>query len=282
MKRAWIALLLVCGVVHADPAADAGKALQAFVDGVAAKRAPSELEAFIGPGDDKEQAIADLAELAKLVAKPKLAITATHVAKSGTAAWIVGEISGAKYNPEFGKTSTAPLRATAFLTLDGGSWHVRAAHWSAGKPNNGRSEMCGMIDPAYVPPPRIAKGTEPVLKIIADAFRGQFEGNGTSAMIVAALSDDAGAHLFGSAPNEKYTGGAAIKKVFKAWKIDLYANTAEHTRSGIAPGGDLAWVALHVQTMWQCTSYRTLFVLQKEGSAWKIVDQHYSEWVLAP
>jgi hypothetical protein len=282
MKRSWIVLLLACGVVHADPAADAGKAFQAFVDGIVAKRAPSELEAFIAPGDDKDQAVADLGELAKLLTKPKLAITATHVAKSGTAAWLVGEISGVKYRANLDKTATTPLRATAFLTLDGGTWHVRAAHWSAGKPNSGPAEMCGLIDPAYVPPPRIAKGTEPVLKVISDAFRGSYEGNGTAAMIVAALSDDAGAHLFGSAPSEKYSGGAAIKKVFKAWKIDLYADTREHTRSGIAPGGDLAWVALHVQTMWQCTSYRTLFVLQKEGAAWKLVDQHYSEWVLAP
>lgn len=61
-----------------------------------------------------------------------------------------------------------------------------------------------------------------------------------------------------SAPSESFTGGAAIKKVFKSWKIDLYADMQDHTRAGIAPGGDL------------------------EGNAWKIVHQHYSDTVSVP
>ena len=280
--RWLVAVVLICRIAHADPAADANKAMQAFVDATAAKKLPGEVEVFIGPQHDAAHAVTEVGDVLDIVGKPKLEIVATHVAKSGTAAWIVAQISGAKYEAEFGKTVTAPLRASAFLTLDGGAWHVRATHWSGGKPNSPPSGMCGLIDPGYEPPPRIAKGTEPVVKVVTGAFAGQMQGAGTSALVIPALSDDKAAQMFGSAPTEKFTGGAAIKKVFKAWKIDLYADTGEHTISGLAPGGDLAWVAMDVQTFWQCTSYRALFVLQKEGTAWKIVHQHYSNSVMTP
>lgn len=279
----WVLVLaLVVRTAHADPAADANKAMQAFVDAAASKNVPDEVEAFIGPAGDDDQPTPELEALAKIVAKPKLKIISTHIAKSGTAAWIVGEIAGVKYEAEVGKTQTTPLRASAFLSLDGGAWHVRAAHWSAGKQDQRMTEGCGMLDPAYQVPPQIAKGAEPAVKVIKDAFAGQFEGNGTSEKIIPALSDANDAQMFGSAPKETFTGGAAIKKIFKKWKIDLSADDGQHTLAGIAPGGDLAWVATDVSTGWMCTSYRALYVLQKEGNAWKIVHQHYSERVLTP
>jgi hypothetical protein len=278
--RFVLVLALLARVAHADPAADANKAMQAFVDAVAAKKLPAEVDSFIGPEHDLEDAIGDLADVAKVVPKPTLKIVSTHLAKSGTAAWIIGEITGGKYEVNE-KMTSAPLRASAFLTLDGGTWHVRAAHWSGALPNEGKAEMCGAMDPGYMPPPAIAKGAEPAVQVINDAFKGALGGKGTSAQVLAALSDAKDAQMFGSAPTESFTGGTAIKKVFKSWKIDLYAGD-EHARAGIAPGGDLAWVATSVQTFWQCKSYRALFVLQKEGSAWKIVHQHYSDTVYVP
>src|SRR5207249_12055050 len=122
----WLlAVAVMCRVAYADPAADANQALQAFVDAAAVKKLPPDVDALIAPAHDGEHAIADLDQLATIVAKPKLKIVATHVAKSGTAAWIVAQISGAKYQAELGKTVTTTLRASAFLTLDAGAWHVR-------------------------------------------------------------------------------------------------------------------------------------------------------------
>lgn len=279
--RRVLALVLLVRVAHADPSSDAGKAFQTFVDGAAAKKLPADVEAFISPDKQPDPAVAAPDGFAKIAPKPKLAIVATHLAKSGTAAWIVATIGGAKYTAN--NPVTTPLRASAFLTLDGGAWHVRAAHISGGKPNHeSMGGMCGAMEKAYEPGANIAKGAEPAVKVLTDAFKGPVDGKGTSAMVMPALSDDKGAQMFGSAPNEQFTGGAAIKKVFKGWKIDLDAGNDEQTRAGIASGGDLAWVAMEISTFWQCTNYRALFVLQKEGSAWKIVHQHYSEDVETP
>src|SRR6185503_17218951 len=122
------------GTASADPASDANAGLQAFVAAAHAKALPAGVESFIAPSFDDEHAVAELDELAKIVPAPKLEILATHVAKSGTAAWIVAEISGAKYESD-GNTVTTPLRASAFLTLDNGQWHVRAAQISGVKAN---------------------------------------------------------------------------------------------------------------------------------------------------
>jgi hypothetical protein len=196
--RIWavLAVISVATLAHADPRADAGKALQAFVDAAAAKNLPEEVDAFITPGHDAENEIGDLDALATIVAKPTLKILSTHLARSGTAAWIVGEIGGASYVAHIGDKPSTTLRASAFLTLDGGVWHVRAAHWSGEKRDEKLGEGCGMLDSAY--------------------------------------------------------------------------------------GGDLAWVATEVDTDTLCTSYRAFFVLEKEGTARKIVHAHFSGWVMAP
>ncbi len=277
-----LALVLMVQVADANPAADAGKAFQAFVDRAAKKQVPGELAAFVTPIQEEDNPLGDLDAFAAIVPKPAVKLMATHIAKSGTAAWIVATIGGATYRPEYDKTATTPLRASAFLTLDGGAWHVRAAHISGATPNRAPIPGCGNIGEAFRVPGQLAKGTEPVMKVLEDAFVGGYEGKGTSSHVLPALSNDKGAQMFGSAPNEQFTGGAAIKKIFKGWKIDLSVDDGEHSRAGLAPGGDLAWVATQVSTEWQCTSYRALFVLQKEGTAWKIVHQHYSEDVLTP
>lgn len=284
--RIWAALAVmsVASLAHADPGADAAKAFQGLADAVAAKKLPANLDAFIGPTHDAEQAVADPADVATIVSAPKLKIISTHVAKSGTAAWIVATVDGGRYDVAWAKPSTAPLRASAFLTLDGGTWQVRAAHWSGGTPNRPKEGGCGNMDIGYEPPDGVATGAEPAVKVITTAFPGAEYRTGKlqTTVLLAALSDDKAAQMFGSAPDEQFTGGAAIKKIFAHWKVDLRAPSDGHIRAGIAPGGDLAWVATEISSDLQCTAYRALFVLQLEKGAWRIVHQHFSSGVTAP
>lgn len=140
-----------------------------------------------------------------------------------------------------------------------------------------------MLDSAYDPPAHIGKGAEPAVQVIKDAFLGEEYGSGKliKVPLLAALSSSKDAQMFGSAPKERWTGGAAIQKVFKRWNVDLRAQI-DKVRAGIAPGGDLAWVATEVDTDTLCSSYRAFFVLEKEGTAWKIVHAHFSGWVMTP
>jgi hypothetical protein len=161
------------------------------------------------------------------------------------------------------------LMQVRFLTLDKGAWHVRAAALSAGVANR-HPGMCGSIEPWWSPPTNVIEEVVAVSKKLDAATAG-----GSVKGLVPWLSADRGAQMFGSAPDEQWTGGAAIKKVFESWQLDIDVDKGR--RSGIGPGGDLMWLALSVSSMHQCTNYRVLVVLAKEKAGWKIVHQQYSE-----
>lgn len=259
-----LGLISTASLAHADPAADAKAAFAGFVKSIAAKQEPAGLDTFIAPDKDEEDAVGDLAKAADAATKP-LKVIATGVAKSGTGAWIAATLG--------------PTRATAFLVKDASGWHVTAAHWSAARTEQRFTADdgvgCGMVNEVLRWPANIPEGAKAAAGVLDKAFLPPDGGKG-GPLDLAAISDDKSALVFGSAPKEQWTGGATIKKIFKGWKIDLGANS-DVARAGIAPGGDLAWVAMPVTTDLMCKQYRAMFVLQKEGSTWKIVHQHYSD-----
>jgi len=265
MRAALIlGVISMASVAHADPAADAKAGFQRFVDAVAAKQQPAELDTFIAPDKDEEDAVGDVAKAAASLGKP-MKIVGIGVAKSGTGAWIAATLGEA--------------RATAFLVKDAKGWHVTAAHISLAKAEQRFTAEdgvgCGMVDEVLRWPASVPKDAKAAADTLDKAFMPP-DGGKHGPLDLAALSDDKSALVFGSAPKEQWTGGAKIKKVFDSWKIDLGRNS-DLARAGIAPGGDLAWVAEPVTTDLMCKQYRAMFVLQKERGTWKIVHQHYSD-----
>jgi ketosteroid isomerase-like protein len=95
------------------------------------------------------------------------------------------------------------------------------------------------------------------------------------------LSDDPSALALGSAASERFSGGAAIKAVFKKWFITFGYGEGEDksipARAGLGAGGELMWMYVATMSHAQCTQYRTFLVLAKEAAGWRIVHQHYSE-----
>lgn len=259
-----VGVISIASVAHADPAADAKAAFQRFVDSVAAKKAPDDVDTFITPARDDDDDVGDAEKAATAVGKP-VKIVATGIAKSGTGAWIAATLGS--------------TRATAFLVKDAKGWHVTAAHWSTAHAEARFTADdgvgCGMVNEVLRWPAHVPKDAKAAADALDKAFMPP-DGGKHGPLDLAALSDDKSALVFGSAPKEQWTGGAKIKKVFDGWKIDLGAGS-DLARAGIASGGDLAWVAEPVTTDLMCKQYRAMFVLQKEGGAWKIVHQHYSD-----
>jgi ketosteroid isomerase-like protein len=262
-----LAVVALTSSAHADPLADATKAFTAFLDGVVAKKASADVDTFVSPYSDEQAATpADLGEVAAVI-RGKPEIVANGIAKSGTAAWLAVVVPGRVLRD--GKPHDEKLRASAFLALDGGVWRVRAVELSTGVANR-TPGMCGSIEPWWKPPTNLIEEVVTVSKQLDAAMDGA-----TAKALIPFLSADGHAQMFGSAPGEQWTGGAAIKKVFASWQLDL--DLEKSRRAGIAPGGDLMWLALSLSSMHQCTNYRVLVVLAKEKTGWKIVHQHYSE-----
>lgn len=281
----FLAIALFVSTAHADSKADVTQSFASFIDAVATQK-PAPVELFIVPGyddqDDKTPETrlpvpADLADTRAVIASSKLKVARVVVSAGGKSAWIAGEIAG-----RVDKKKTAPIRVSAFLAKDDKGWHVVATHWSMGV-KDVKTEMCGLRDPWKLVP-SVPKNAAPLVKLVFDALEpSDFQaGVGPifdTSKFTKILSDDKNAYAIGSAPKEMFAG-AKIKAVFKKWK--LQAETGEAgtypARAGLGPDGELAWIAMGVIGPDElCVSYRTLMVLAKEPTGWKIVHQHYSQ-----
>jgi len=287
MRSALLVLMFAATAAHADPAADATKAFTAFVDGVAAGKASPGLELFITPFRDNDPVPKDLAPVKKLLDKPKVKVGKVVVSKGGKSAWLVADIPARV--PRKGKVKTEALRASAVLALDGDAWRVRATEWSATVPNH-PTDMCGALDSEWHFTPSVPAELVAPVKAVADALEAMpaMDGmpetlGGKREPFLALLSDDANALLLGSAAGERFTGGAAIKKLFKKWTV-TYSGDVNDTRvlaarAGAGPDGTQLWLYTTTRSHEQCAEYRTLLVLAKEPAGWRIVHHHYSEHI---
>jgi ketosteroid isomerase-like protein len=292
MRSSLVVLIFAATTAHADPAADATKAFTAFVDGVAAGKAQPGLELFITPFRDDDPVPKDLTAVKKLLDKQKVKVGKVVVSKAGKSAWLIADITARV--PRNGKLKSEALRASALLVLDGTAWRVRATEWSAAVPNH-PTNMCGLMDREWHFTPSVpADLVAPVAAVIAaladmpsSADLPVAVGPSVREPFLKLLSDDPNAVVIGSAPNEKFTGGAAIKKLFKKWNVtwggdgeDVSKDKGPVARAGAGPDGELLWLYTTASSHEQCTDYRALFVLAKEPAGWRIVHQHYSEQIV--
>jgi ketosteroid isomerase-like protein len=191
--------------------------------------------------------------------------------------------------PRDGKLKSESLRASALLSLDDGSWRVRATEWSAAVPNH-PYEGCGNIESVWQFTSGVSRELAAPVKAVIDAFRAMPAADGMRGgdrgPLLKLLSDDPSALVVGSAASERFAGGAAIKAVFKKWFITFGYWEGEDksipARAGLGADGELMWMYIATMSHAQCTQYRTLLVLAKETAGWRLVHQHYSEPIAAP
>jgi hypothetical protein len=255
------------------------KAFGGFVDGVAAgKPLPKGLELFTTPISDDALPESLAPVRAMLPASKVVKVVALVPSASGKSAWLAAEIS-ALVTPSGEKPRADVLRATAVLSLEGGAWVVKAAHWSVAQ-KNVKPEMCGDMGDSWEMGSAVPLALTPAVVAVLEALD-----SGKPARFVALMSDDKRAQVFGSAPKETFVGGKKIKGIFKKWSVEMsFWEKDDPTlpaRAGVTADGELMWMATTVAYYRLCVSYRALFVMAKEKGAWKIIHQHYSEpiWV---
>lgn len=264
--RAVAVLVALSSVAHASPASDITRTFQAFVD--TGGTSDARLEVFIPPqGDSPDEHFQwpvlphDRGEARGFLDHPKVAIKKLVVSPSGTSAWLAAEIDSK------GKD---PLRASAVLVRDKKVWHVVATHWSRATPAR-PVDPCTSLTFEWRPKAAVPVVARPPVIAVMKALN-------PSADFSDVMSDSASAVMFG--PADLTIGGAAIKDVFKTWKVTgpwHEAGKELSAHAGITPDGELAWMALEIGgPPDQCTDYRTMFVLANEPDGWKLVHQHYS------
>jgi ketosteroid isomerase-like protein len=119
----------------------------------------------------------------------------------------------------------------------------------------------------------IDKGAEDPAKLFATTI-------GDGKALSATVSDRKDVVLYGSDPAERFVGGAKVKAQLAKWNLVLEPTSG--IQAGVAKSGTIAWVAANVNAMPKKGSkakpvpYRALFIYERTGTAWKLVNAHFS------
>ncbi|HEX5062064.1 MAG TPA: hypothetical protein VFV99_21995 [Kofleriaceae bacterium] len=267
-----VALALAPSIARADAKADATKAFTDFITSLATEKpALSDLEAFLPLYLDRAP-VPVATDVKSTLEAPKLKVLRADVSKSGTSVWIVAEVKTKSVKVFDDATKNVTLRASGFLVLDKGAWHVRAADLSRAVEDKPADPNCGNASHQWgleKAPPKALAATVRMTLTAVDQGKSH----------AALLSDSKNTLVLGSAPGEQFAGAAA--KGVKKWQIRSSGNSDDDANiralAGIGPDADLMWIAAPISGPAKlCTEYRGFFVLAKEASGWKIVHEHYS------
>ena len=164
-----------------------------------------------------------------------------------------------------------------------GKWSVLAWHWSTPVPD-ATAERLAILGTLPSPKPIADLAVAP--KELVAAVRAAFA---SRAAFVDARSDHADAFNFGSAPNERIKGGARIKKVFSNLRAEIRIHDGVRVISGDAwdpaqkgaPTIAYAMANVDFTTKTRAATdltqtFRVLAIFVREGSAWNIVQTHWS------
>jgi ketosteroid isomerase-like protein len=274
-----LAALAVCAraaPARADVATEVTAQFRSFVTGLGTGAPDTDgLEVFITPFNVLvSPTAADLSDQFALFTGARVANVTVVPSASGKAAWLVADVTAHMPDLEGTGHHDEVVRASAFLSQrDDHHWWIGALHWSQAFPDIAPAK-CEPDEPmhfGFMIPKNLYEEVEAVLDAIAGG------------KLAALQSDDRRAIAIGSAPKQRFTGGAAIKAVLKKWHLGAAPRDSAHRMdafpavTGNAWSGDLMWVVTSVRAAAPlCADYRALFVLAREANTWKIVHQHYS------
>jgi SnoaL-like domain len=120
---------------------------------------------------------------------------------------------------------------------------------------------------------RVDPGAEDAVKLFEATI-------GDPTLLAASVSDRKDVVLFGSELTERYVGGAAVKAQLAKWNLAF--KLRDGIQAGVSSTKTVAWVAANVDAIpvkksaVKPSPYRTMFVYEKAGTGWQIVQAHFS------
>lgn len=201
-------------------------------------------------------------------------VTATST--DGKVAWFAADVKGVPQDGDCAPGPCAPnrdpaLHVTGLVEKSGKAWTWVAWHIAA--PLTAK-DQAALAKQSTLPDelPRDVRKADDVVKVIEGALANPAD-------LAALVSDRKDVVMYGSAGAERYVGGAKVKKQLAAWNLVL--RVRDGVQAGIV-GTNVAWVAANLDAKSakkpnaKAEPYRVLAVLEKSGTAWKIVQLHFS------
>ncbi|MFT3696847.1 MAG: nuclear transport factor 2 family protein [Kofleriaceae bacterium] len=101
---------------------------------------------------------------------------------------------------------------------------------------------------------------------------------GTSESFASTVSTRKDVVMYGTEPNERFVGGAAVKAALKKWNLSLTVHGK--LRAGVTKDKHVAWIAADVNARSvkgdTVNPYRLTVVYEADGATWSIVQIHFS------
>jgi hypothetical protein len=275
MRNALVALVIgLGGIAHAD----VGGEMEAMIEGLPHRDTGKENPVFSFTNNDVFWAAKDQfgnqpnfmgsgVDIKNLVAA---------TSADGKVAWFAADVKGVadpdECAPEPCKPNRdPPLHVTGLVEKAGKDWKWVA--WHTAPPLTAK-DQAALAKQKTLPDviPRDLRKADEVVKLVEDTLA-----NPTA--MAALVSDRKDVVMYGSSGKERYVGGAKVKKQITAWNLAL--KVRDGIQAGLV-GSNVAWIAMNLDAKSlkklnaPADPYRLLVVLEKTGTAWKIVQLHFS------
>lgn len=191
-------------------------------------------------------------------------------------AWLAADVKGV---PDEGDCAPGPcppnrdppLHVTGLVEKSGKDWTWVA--WHVAPPLTAKDQVALAKQNTLPDPiPRDLRKADEVVKLVEGVLANPPE-------LVKLVSDRKDVVMYGSAGAERYVGGAKVKKQLAAWNLAL--EVRDGIQAGLV-GENVAWIAMNLDAKSmkkpndKTSPYRLLAILEKAGTAWKIVQLHFS------
>jgi len=273
MRFAALALLLVGGIAHADVAGD----MNDMIEGLPMRdtNAPGPLFSFTNndpywAGKDQfgnqPNFMGSGVDITNLVAA---------ASADGKAAWFAADVKGVPDASDCAPgpcppNRDPPLHVTGLVEKSGKEWKWVAWHTAPPLTSKDQTALAKQNTLPDVIPKDLRKADD-VVKVVESALADPVA-------FAALVSDRKDVVMYGSASAERYVSGAKVKKQLAAWSLKLAIR--DGVQAGMV-GTNVAWFAANLDATSakkadKAAPYRLLAVLEKSGTAWKIVQLHFS------
>ncbi|HUS32348.1 MAG TPA: nuclear transport factor 2 family protein [Kofleriaceae bacterium] len=200
--------------------------------------------------------------------------TVVATSKDGSVAWVASDVTVGcveQAGDECMAGIGTPLHATGVLLKAGKDWQWIAWHFAE---VTTAKEQAALVKNGVVPGaiPRSVTGAEDVVAVFEKSFADPKE-------LAASVSTRKDVVLYGSSVAERVVGGAKVKAKLKGWNLSF--KVRDGIQAGLV-GTTVGWVAANVDAAAAkgkpatSSPYRVLAVYEKSGSAWKLVQVHFS------
>lgn len=195
----------------------------------------------------------------------------------GKTAWFAADVKGVIQRGECAPEPCRPnrdpaLHVTGLVEHTGQAWTWTA--WHVAAPVTAKRQA-SVLAAGTLPEvlPRAIAGAEGVVALFETTIT-------ESKTLAGTVSERPDVVLYGSEGAERYVGGAKVKAQLTKWGLSF--KVRDGVQAGVTANKQVAWVAANVDARSikrpgdKPTQYRVLFVYEKAGTAWKLVQAHFS------